>query len=252
LGIPSGARAILRNFQVGDYLLLLRAVGPGGTFAYVGRAVAKPSRECFELSQKLWGEQRFPLILFLKGNLTSYDWFTFCDNLGYNKNWNPVGQTYRIQPERLHFSPYDDEDGLIKAVAGNPIALEPEFVAHDLPFQDDAELYFHDEEGRRVLRQHLMRERSSKIVQAFKNRLTDYSCCVCGFSFLKVYGELGRGYVEAHHTKPVASLKENETVSVNDLVPVCSNCHRMLHRTHPTMDWKSLKDLLGKVYVDRH
>src|SRR5262245_52148698 len=60
-GIPSGARSVLNAFQVGDYLLLLEAVGPGGGFYYVGRAIAKPSRECFELSQRLWGEQRFPL-----------------------------------------------------------------------------------------------------------------------------------------------------------------------------------------------
>jgi hypothetical protein len=79
-GIPSGAQAVLRSFQVGDYLLLLKAAGPGGSFAYVGSAVAKPSQECFELSQKLWGEQRFPLILFLKGNLTSYVWVTDLTN----------------------------------------------------------------------------------------------------------------------------------------------------------------------------
>ena len=76
-GIPSGARSILRDFQVGDYLLLLEAATPGGSFAYVGRAIAKPSQECFELSQHLWGEQRFPLIVFLKGNLTSYPWLRF-------------------------------------------------------------------------------------------------------------------------------------------------------------------------------
>ena len=76
-GIPSGAKSVLRDFRSGDYLLLLEAVGPGGTFAYVGRAIAKPSQECFELSRHLWGEQRFPLIVFLKGNLTSYRWFNF-------------------------------------------------------------------------------------------------------------------------------------------------------------------------------
>jgi len=66
-GIPSGAKAILRDFQNGDYLLLLEAVGPGGSFAYAGRAIAMPPKECFDLSMHLWGEQRFPLIVFLKG-----------------------------------------------------------------------------------------------------------------------------------------------------------------------------------------
>jgi hypothetical protein len=57
---------------VSDYLLLLEAIGPGGTFAYIGRVIAIPSKECFDLSMHLWGEQRFPLIVFLKGGLTSY------------------------------------------------------------------------------------------------------------------------------------------------------------------------------------
>ena len=58
-GIPSGAKAVLHAFQVGDYLLLLEAAGPGGSFAYAGRAIAKPSQECFGLSEHLWGSKGF-------------------------------------------------------------------------------------------------------------------------------------------------------------------------------------------------
>ena len=57
------------------------------------------------------------------------------------------------------------------------------------------------------------------------------TCCICGFDFELVYGERGRGFIEIHHTKP---LSENEGEIVidpkTDLVPVCSNCHRMIHR----------------------
>lgn len=251
-GIPSGAKFVLSTFRVGDCLLLLEAAGPGGSFAYVGRAIAKPSRECHDLSLQLWGEQKFPLIVFLKGSLTNYRWFSFCENLGYKSNWNPAGQTYRVPPERLITSPYIDEDGLITAIAGHPIPLGPSSVAADVPFQDAAELDFHDEEGRIILRQHLYRERSSQLVQKFKGQLADNSCCVCGFNFFNAYGELGRGFIEAHHIKPVAQLEEDEVVRVQDLVPICSNCHRMLHRQYPTMDWKSLKDLIARVYANRH
>jgi hypothetical protein len=143
-GIPSGAKSVLNDFRVGDYLLLLEAVGPGGRFAYVGRAIAKPSQECFDLSHHLWGEKRFPLIVFLKGALTNYRWFSFCDNLGYKRNWNPAGNTYRVQPERLIASPYGDDDGLIQAVAGQPIDLEPSAAPTAVPFLDIAELDFQE------------------------------------------------------------------------------------------------------------
>lgn len=77
-GIPSGAKSVLRSLGVGDILLLLEAIGPGGTFAYGGRVIAFPSKESFRLSRHLWGEERFPLIVFLKGFLTNYRWHDFC------------------------------------------------------------------------------------------------------------------------------------------------------------------------------
>jgi 5-methylcytosine-specific restriction protein A len=56
-------------------------------------------------------------------------------------------------------------------------------------------------------------------------------CCTCGFDFEAVYGERGRGFIEVHHTKPLYLNDEEQVVDPKtDLVPVCSNCHRMLHR----------------------
>ena len=54
-------------------------------------------------------------------------------------------------------------------------------------------------------------------------------CEVCGFDFEEVYGKLGAGYIEVHHKKPV-SEGERITDLNNDLVMLCSNCHRMIHR----------------------
>ena len=76
-GIPSGAKNVLRDLEVGDYLLLLETTGAGGQFTYTGRVIARPSKECQDLSNHLWGEYRFPLIVFLKGELTSYYWLSF-------------------------------------------------------------------------------------------------------------------------------------------------------------------------------
>jgi hypothetical protein len=70
-GIPSGAKSVLRSLAPGDYLLLLESPGPGGTFVYGGRIIAAPTKECFDLSMHLWGEQRFPLIVFMRGRLTN-------------------------------------------------------------------------------------------------------------------------------------------------------------------------------------
>ena len=56
-------------------------------------------------------------------------------------------------------------------------------------------------------------------------------CSICGFDFEKTYGEIGRGFIEVHHIKPLFSKEEEVTVDPkNDLICICSNCHRMIHR----------------------
>jgi len=56
-------------------------------------------------------------------------------------------------------------------------------------------------------------------------------CMVCGFNFAQVYGVHGAGYIEVHHLKPVSSLVEKTLIDPEkDMVVVCANCHRMIHR----------------------
>ncbi len=64
-----------------------------------------------------------------------------------------------------------------------------------------------------------------------------YKCCVCGFSFEEVYGEIGTGYIEVHHLKPLNEInKEYRVDPINDLRPVCPNCHSMLHKVNLTVE----------------
>lgn len=58
-----------------------------------------------------------------------------------------------------------------------------------------------------------------------------YECAVCGFDFSKVYGHRGKGFIEVHHIKPLSTVQEEAEVNPDtDLIPVCANCHRMIHR----------------------
>ncbi len=56
------------------------------------------------------------------------------------------------------------------------------------------------------------------------------SCRVCGFNFADVYQELGAGYIEVHHLRPLSEKKSKRKVTVEDVDVVCANCHRVLHR----------------------
>ena len=56
-------------------------------------------------------------------------------------------------------------------------------------------------------------------------------CSVCGLSFEKMYGELGKDFIHVHHIVPLNMIKEKYEVDYKtDLIPVCPNCHAMLHR----------------------
>lgn len=96
-------------------------------------------------------------------------------------------------------------------------------------FADSAEPYM-AREGAAALRTHLRRERSRSLVEKFKRQLRSFACDVCGFDFGEVYGDLGRGFIEAHHRVPVSALAAGAKTKIGDLSPVYSNCHRMLHR----------------------
>ena len=60
-------------------------------------------------------------------------------------------------------------------------------------------------------------------------------CQVCGIDFGEEYGDFATGFIHVHHKTPVARAAKDGEYRVNpkdDLVPVCPNCHAMLHR-HP-------------------
>lgn len=73
-------------------------------------------------------------------------------------------------------------------------------------------------------------------------------CQVCGMDFAKVYGELGTGFIHVHHIVPISTQKgKNHKIDAeNSLVPVCPNCHAMLHKGKLSIE--ELKEILGKCH----
>ena len=69
-----------------------------------------------------------------------------------------------------------------------------------------------------------------------------YKCQCCGFSFEEKYGELGKAFIHVHHVKPLADIKESYVVDpVKDLIPLCANCHAMVHRASPAISVEQLR-----------
>ncbi|HIF9238254.1 TPA: HNH endonuclease [Photobacterium damselae] len=72
-------------------------------------------------------------------------------------------------------------------------------------------------------------------------------CNICGFNFSKHYGAYGEGFIEVHHIKPLHQIKASYVVDpIRDLIPVCSNCHSILHRGKDLLTIAELKAMFHR------
>lgn len=56
------------------------------------------------------------------------------------------------------------------------------------------------------------------------------SCAACGMNFESSYGSQFAGYMHVHHLHPISGAKQESQVNPQtDLVPICPNCHAVVH-----------------------
>lgn len=72
-------------------------------------------------------------------------------------------------------------------------------------------------------------------------------CSICGFDFFEVYGEIGKDFIHVHHLKQISEIGETYKVDpINDLRPVCPNCHAILYKQKPPYTIDEVKGFLRK------
>ncbi|MEU6786998.1 HNH endonuclease [Nonomuraea angiospora] len=118
----------------------------------------------------------------------------------------------------------------------------------DLPVVDEEDEHGTSApEGRLLLRQHVARERNPKLRAAKIKSVQDsggtVACEVCSFDFERTYGPRGAGYIECHHIVPLHVSGPVKT-KLADLALICSNCHRMIHRSSPWLTPSDLRELV--------
>lgn len=74
------------------------------------------------------------------------------------------------------------------------------------------------------------RERDPKLRQEAIS-IHGLNCMACGFNFERTYGAIGSDFIEVHHITPLSEAGLTETNPKTDLAVLCSNCHRMVHRS---------------------
>lgn len=96
-----------------------------------------------------------------------------------------------------------------------------------------------------VLRVEVNRYERSPANRAAAIAIHGAACHACDFDFGKTYGALGQGHIEIHHRTPVSKMGGSYVVSPrDDLVPLCSNCHDMVHRQDPPLTVETLREII--------
>jgi predicted HNH restriction endonuclease len=72
------------------------------------------------------------------------------------------------------------------------------------------------------------------------------SCIACGFNFGNIYGGYADGFIHVHHVVPVSEFDAPKRIDPEtDLVPLCANCHSVVHRKKSeTLTIDKLKELI--------
>lgn len=84
-------------------------------------------------------------------------------------------------------------------------------------------------------------ERNSKARRTCIDRY-GAKCMACEFDFSEFYGSIGEGFIHVHHIKPLAAVgQEYEIDPIQDLQPVCPNCHAMIHKRNPPYTIEEIK-----------
>lgn len=118
----------------------------------------------------------------------------------------------------------------------------------DFSINEDEDLEY--SEGSKELKHHYKIERNYKVIKLAKEKFIQKNkrlfCEICGFDFEKIYGDIGKDFIEGHHSIPISKMDDNQKTKIQDIIMVCSNCHSMLHRKKNYLDSLKLKEIINR------
>jgi len=225
-----------RDFAIGDIVHMWRSTIESGVVAF-GRIAELPTQKDHvmypeAMGDDLWIGQGDRLSEIMVGVNIDEVRLTIEEGMIPRSDFinHPVLTSSRIivQPQGSVFPLNPDEAKCLLSLWSGLSEVEP-------PVDDSVA------EGGLKIRQHYSRERSQKIIDlkrdTFLRTHGSLFCELCHFNFSEVYPEtLGINFIEVHHIKPVSEMHPNERTTLDDLMLVCSNCHRMIHRTKDCSD----------------
>jgi predicted HNH restriction endonuclease len=158
---------------------------------------------------------------------------------------------YNLEKYPYNFKTISNHNGLVEYGWSGDILLEmleelkAKYYGTDKPTSD----YFNDEdyhEGH-IITVNVNRYERSSIARDNCIAFHGSKCKICELDFGEVYGDIGEGFIHVHHLKPLHTIAKDYIVDYKkDLIPVCPNCHAMIHRIKNAQDMtiEQIKEVL--------
>lgn len=172
--------------------------------------------------------------------------------LAIDQTYSGKGMQSFSKLDKLVFEDFENKKQRLAILANNikktvlNESLNNELYAIGEETNDDLTMV---KEGTVIYKLHKYYERNSKINNQKKflhlKRYGQLDCEACDFDFHKTYGNLGKGYIECHHTTPLYQIGGESITTLDDLALVCSNCHRMIHRDIDNVSVVDLRAIVG-------
>ncbi|PDO86654.1 HNH endonuclease [Kosakonia sacchari] len=231
-GVPKGAASIIKKIQIGDIVLLVRTRAKEGDIPILCKIKFILNESSPGLSKSLWGEESFPLIFLFESEVISYTWKELVSDLGYSHKFRPNGSIYRITEERLNI--HNGADGYLRKIRRS---IYSKNLKSEVLFT----------EGLRQRKEISFFSRNPRLVSIAKE-IHGYRCHVCNFDFEEYYGDIGKEFIECHHLNPLSESNPEEMIKTHlkDVITVCSNCHKMIHKRTPPFSIEELKNRIRK------
>lgn len=150
-----------------------------------------------------------------------------------------------LQSLSLHIDYYE-------GVSGNSVKKKKEILNEYLEkYGKSLDNYFGEETENKKLTEGAVKSVKMNIYERnpyARKKCIEYhgcKCTVCGFDFEHVYGDIGSGFIHIHHLLEISEIKKEYEIDYkNDLIPVCPNCHAMMHKRKPAYTVEELKIIM--------
>ncbi|CAM1365849.1 conserved hypothetical protein [Tenacibaculum litopenaei] len=164
-------------------------------------------------------------------------------------DFNGKGMSSYSKRDREIFFEFKGKNDELKSIANQIKSTVSNESINEKLYELSDDQDYTAKEGKVIYKLHKLRERNFGLNQRKKDQYFEkygkLDCEVCGFDFYETYGELGKGFIESHHRIPLSEINGETKTKLKDLALVCSNCHRMLHRTIDTLSIDELKMKIG-------